>query len=253
MDTPQAEPLTIEGKEVSLEILHEDDHVLVVNKPQGIVAHPTSGNWSGTLLNALLAHFQLHEKNGKPTKHTTKPRIVHRLDKNTSGVMVVAKTPEAHRGLASQFERHKITREYEALLWSVPENMTGVIDIPIGRHITHSKLVSTQTKDPKHATTDYRMMDQFGERASRVQLLPRTGRTHQLRVHMTSIGCPILGDTMYGGKKVNNIEGIIIPRMMLHAQTLGFQHPTTGKFQEYSVAPPFDIQNIVQALKSFSP
>jgi len=252
MDTPQAEPLTIEGKEVYLDILHEDDSLLVVNKPPGIVVHPTSGNWSGTLLNALLAHVQSHEKNGRHPKDAPKPRFVHRLDKNTSGVMVVPKTSKAHRALASQFEQHTIARAYEALLWGIPQDKTGVIDIPIGRHITHSKMVSPQTKDPKPATTDYRVVAQFGERASRVQLLPRTGRTHQLRVHMTSIGCPILGDTMYGGEKVSNIEGIIFPRVMLHAQTLGFQHPTTGNFQEYSVASPFDIQNIVQALKSFS-
>lgn len=247
MDTPQPEELTIEGEEVPLEILHEDDLLLVVNKPANIVVHPTSGNWSGTLLNAILSHLQ----SDAPTSQVqSKVRFVHRLDKSTSGVMVIAKTPEVHRALATQFEQHTITRVYDGLLWGIPKPETGMIDLAIGRDVTNSKMVSAQTNEPKGASTEFRVSQKFGERASRVQLLPRTGRTHQLRVHMASIGYPILGDTTYGGEKVHQIEEITIPRVMLHAKTLGFQHPTLGNFQEYSAGLPPDMQRICQALEN---
>ncbi len=249
MDTPQAGSLTIGGEEYQLEVLYEDDILLVVNKPAGIVVHPTSGNWSGTLLNVLLAHFQTSEKSGRDSMSTPKPGLVHRLDKNTSGVMVIAKTAEAHRALGSQFEQHTITRVYEALLWGIPQDTNGVIDLPIGRDSQNSKIISSKTKHPKHAITEYHVIRHFGNQSSQVQLYPRTGRTHQLRVHTASMGCPILGDTMYGGKKVGNIEELIIPRVMLHAQSLGFQHPTTGTFQKYSADLPLDMQHIGQVLE----
>ncbi|MDT7041319.1 RluA family pseudouridine synthase [Candidatus Nitronereus thalassa] len=250
IDTPQPETLSLAGKTVPLDVLYEDECHLVLNKPAGIVVHPTSGHWSGTLLNAILSHFQL-----QPTPHhdsidTPKPRFVHRLDKNTSGVMVVAKTREAHRALAWQFEQHTITRVYEALIWDIPADSQGVINLPIGRDRKNRKLVSAQTNEPKPATTEYRMVQRFGKKASHVQLVPKTGRTHQIRAHMGSIGCPILGDTTYGGQKVNSIEKRMIPRVMLHARTLGFRHPKTGKFQEYSTTLPSDMQSTVQALKN---
>ncbi len=246
MDTPQPQPLTREGKEVPLEILHEDDQLLVINKPAGIVVHPTSGNWSGTLLNAILAHLQPGQDK---SKNHSKVRFVHRLDKSTSGIMVIAKTSEAHRALGIQFEYHTITRIYEALVWGIPNTYSGVIELPIGRDRQNGTWVSAQTEEPKHAITEYRVMQTYGERASRVQLLPQTGRTHQLRVHMASIGCPILGDTMYGGEMVNQIDEIKFPRVMLHARTLGFQHPMSGSFEEYSAAPPSTMQTICQAWK----
>ena len=146
MDTPQPEPLTLEGAPLPLDILYEDDMLLVVNKPAGIVVHPTSGNWSGTLLNGLLSHFQ---KSDNFSKSTPKPRVVHRLDKNTSGIMVIAKTAEAHRTLALQFEQHTITRIYETLVWGAPENETGVIELPIGRDSKNSKIISANTDQPK--------------------------------------------------------------------------------------------------------
>jgi len=246
MDTPQPELLTIGGEEVSLEILHEDDLLLVVNKPAGIVVHPTSGNWSGTLLNAILSHFQTDQHS---TEEHSNVRFVHRLDKSTSGVMVIAKTPEAHRAIGIQFEHHTITRIYEALVWGSPNTMQEVIDLPIGRDIKNTKLISAQTVEPKRAITEYKVIQRFGEKASRVKLLPRTGRTHQLRTHMALIGCPILGDIMYGEDKVSQIEELTIPRVMLHARTLGFQHPTLGCFQKYSADPPSDMQAICQALE----
>jgi 23S rRNA pseudouridine1911/1915/1917 synthase len=248
MDTPQPEPLTIDGETLPLDILYEDTTLLVINKPAGIVVHPTSGNWSGTLLNALLSHFQSNEANQSATKETPKPGLVHRLDKHTSGIMVIAKTAEAHRSLTSQFEHHTITRVYEALVWGRLKDKIGVIQLPIGPDVKNHKLISPHTDQPKHAITEYQVIRHFEETASQVRLSPRTGRTHQLRVHMASINCPILGDTTYGGEKVSQIEGITIPRLMLHARTLGFHHPTLGHFQEYSVESPTDIQTVGQAL-----
>lgn len=246
MDTPQPEILTIEGEEVPLEILHEDDFLLVVNKPAGIVVHPTSGNWSGTLLNAILSHLK---SSTLASQEQSKVRFVHRLDKSTSGVIVIAKTPEAHRALANQFERHTITRLYEALLWGIPKPEAGIIDLAIGRDVTNNKMVSAKTDEPKRASTEFRVMQKIGKKFSLVQLLPRTGRTHQLRVHMASIGCPIVGDTTYGGEKVHQIEEMTIPRVMLHARTLGFQHPRLKSYQEYSATLPSAMQNIIQALE----
>ncbi len=252
MDTPQPEPLTIDGETLPLDILYEDDTVLVINKPAGIVVHPTSGNWSGTLLNALLSHFQSNEANQSARKETPKPGLVHRLDKHTSGVMVITKTAAAHRSLTSQFEQHTITRVYEALIWGKPKDKTGVIQLPIGQDVKNHKLISPQTDQPKHAITEYHVIQHFEETASHVRLSPRTGRTHQLRVHMASINCPILGDTTYGREKVSHIEGIPIPRVMLHARILGFHHPSLGTFQEYSADLPSDMQQIGQTLKSQS-
>jgi 23S rRNA pseudouridine1911/1915/1917 synthase len=249
MDTPQPESLSLQGDTVPLEVLYEDEGLLVINKPPGIVVHPTSGHWSGTLLNALLSHIQLREESHRALKETPKPRLVHRLDKNTSGVMVVAKTAKAHHALALQFEQHTITREYQAFIWRTPTEKTGVIDLPIGRNIKNHKIVSSQTERPKKAITEYRVERPLGESASQVLLFPRTGRTHQLRVHMASMGCPILGDLTYGEKPVDTLKEITIPRVMLHAKNLGFRHPTTNTFQEYSANLPSDMQNVFHALE----
>ena len=249
MDTPQPGPLLVNGEAVPLEILHEDEALLVVNKPAGIVVHPASGNWSGTLVNALLAHFhgkgdsEAHCKSGK-----AKPGLVHRLDKDTSGVMVIAKTDHVHRVLAAQFEAHSITRIYEALLWQIPRQNHGVIELAIGRDRVDAKKISSNTGRPQSAVTEFRVLQKSGNFASHVMLFPRTGRTHQLRAHMASLGCPILGDETYGDQKVGRVKEIGIPRVMLHARTLGFQHPLSGLFQEYLVSLPSDMQMICQSL-----
>ncbi len=237
IDTPQPGPLLVDGEAVPLEILYEDEALLVLNKPAGIVVHPASGNWSGTLVNALLAHFQTMEEAGTLPAGRAQPGMVHRLDKYTSGVMVIAKTDHAHRVLAGQFEQHSIIRTYEALVWGVPLHEHGVIDLAIGRDRRESQKVSSDTWRPQRAVTEYRVLRQWGELASYVALSPHTGRTHQLRVHLASLGCPILGDKTYGGQKVCRVTEIDIPRVMLHARTLGFEHPVSGIFQEYSSGP----------------
>jgi 23S rRNA pseudouridine1911/1915/1917 synthase len=249
MDTPQPGPLLVNGELVPLEILFEDEALLVLNKPAGVVVHPTSGNWSGTLVNALLAYFQAKGDSGTVEVGTVQPGLVHRLDKNTSGVMVIAKADQAHRALAAQFEKHSIIRIYEALVWGVPPQEQGVIELAIGRDRVKGKIVSSNTAQPQRAVTEYRVVQKCGVLASHVALSPRTGRTHQLRAHLASLGCPVLGDETYGAQKVRRVKEIDIPRVMLHAQTLGFQHPLSGEYQEHSSELPADMQRVLDALR----
>ena len=248
LDKPGPGPLMVDDQSVQLEVIYEDEALLVVNKPAGIVVHPTSGNWQGTLLNGLLEHFQLSDKKNELKAGSIYPGLVHRLDKETSGVMVVAKTNPAHRVLCSQFEEHTIVRRYEALVYGRPKNDQGTINLTIGRDVNDGKKVSGNTTKPQAAVTDYTVLQQFGNFASRVELTPRTGRQHQLRVHMASLGCPILGDELYGGQKVCQIQRIKIQRMMLHARSLKFCHPILMTYQEYVTEQPADIWTISQAL-----
>ncbi|NKB81038.1 MAG: RluA family pseudouridine synthase [Nitrospirales bacterium] len=250
METPQPGPLMAQGVVVSLEILYEDAMLLVLNKPAGIVVHPASGHWTGTLMNALLRHFQASERTSSNGNRMSQPGLVHRLDKNTSGVMVVAKTDQAHRALAVQFERHTIVRTYEALICGTPQNNHGVIEQAIGRDTKEKRTCSPNTEKPKVSVTEYSIASRFKDLASHVLLYPQTGRTHQLRVHMLSLGHPILGDYTYGGEKSCWVEEIPVPRVMLHARTLGFQHPSLGVFQEYTVSPPSDMQRMFQELEA---
>jgi 23S rRNA pseudouridine1911/1915/1917 synthase len=248
MDTPKPGPLLVNGEAVPLEILYEDEALLVLNKLAGIVVHPASGNWSGTLVNALLAHFQVEGDSETIKGGMAQPGLVHRLDKNTSGVMVIAKTDHAHRALAAQFEKHSIIRMYEALVWGVLGHEHGVIELAIGRDRVAEKKVSSNTARPQRAVTEYRVLQKLGDLTSHVSLSPRTGRTHQLRAHLSSLGCPILGDEMYGDQKVCRVQEIDIPRVMLHAKTLGFQHPLSGEYQEHSSEFPADMQSVLDAL-----
>ena len=248
-DIPKAEPLELRGESIPLEILHEDDALLVLNKPADLVVHPAPGHWSGTLVNALLHHFEMSGSTVSTIGGKERPGLVHRLDKDTSGVMVIAKTDEAHRGLAIQFKHHTITRVYEALIWGVPRKGYGVIELAIGRDTKERKKFSTRTAKPKESATEYKVDKRFGKLAAHVLLYPRTGRTHQLRVHLNSLGHPILGDQTYGGKKVISVAGIEIPRVMLHARTLGFRHPITGALGEYTMPTPPDMAQVQQALQ----
>lgn len=248
-DIPKAEPLELRGESIPLEILHEDDALLVLNKPADLVVHPAPGHWSGTLVNALLHHFEMSGSTVSTIGGKERPGLVHRLDKDTSGVMVIAKTDEAHRGLAVQFKHHTITRVYEALIWGVPRKGYGVIELAIGRDTKERKKFSTRTARPKESATEYKVDKRFGKLAAHVLLYPRTGRTHQLRVHLNSLGHPILGDQTYGGKRVTSVARIEIPRVMLHARTLGFRHPITGALGEYTMPSPPDMAQVQQALQ----
>ena len=250
MDVPKPEPLALKGEAIPLEILFEDDQLLVLDKPPGIVVHPAPGNWSGTLVNALLHHFQTSGGTVSTIGGKERPGLVHRLDKETSGVMVIAKTDQAHRHLAAQFKHHTITRIYEALVCGVPKKSHGLIELAIGRDSKERKKFSARTGRPKESATEYKVDRRFGKVAARVLLYPRTGRTHQLRVHLASLGQPILGDPTYGGRKVCSLNGIEIPRVMLHAATLGFQHPVTGEYQEFNRLSPPDMHKIMAELEA---
>ncbi len=248
-EIPKAEPLELKGESIPLEILYEDDDLLVLNKPAGLVVHPAPGHWSGTLVNALLHHFETSGGSVSTIGGKERPGLVHRLDKDTSGVMVIAKTDQAHRGLAAQFKQHTIVRAYEALIWGVPKKGHGLIELAIGRDSKERKKFSARTARPKESATEYRVEHRFGKLAAHVLLLPRTGRTHQLRVHLASIGHPILGDPTYGGRKVLLIDDVEVPRVMLHARTLGFAHPTSGRYREYTMPFPPDMASVRQALQ----
>lgn len=249
MDVPKPEPLSIRGEAIPLDILFEDDALLVLNKPPGIVAHPAPGNWTGTLVNALLHHFQTSGGTISTIGGKERPGLVHRLDKETSGIMVVTKTDAAHRALATQFKLHTITRVYEAVVWGVPKKGRGLIELAIGRDIKDRKKFSARTTSPKQSSTEYVVARRYGQVAAHVLLYPRTGRTHQLRVHLTSLGHPILGDHTYGGRRVCAIKELTIPRVMLHARTLGFIHPSTGVREEFTRPMPVDMEMVVSELE----
>ena len=247
---PRPEPLEIGPEPIPLEIIHEDDSLLVLNKQAGLVVHPAPGHWTGTLVNALLHHMNTHEGSLSIIGGKERPGLVHRLDKDTTGILVVAKTDPAHRSLANQFKKHSISREYEALVWDKPKSGEGRIDLSIGRDTKDRKKFSSRTTRPKESFTRYRVLQRFGKAAAHLALIPGTGRTHQLRVHLSAIGCPILGDYTYGGKKVMSIQSIMVPRVMLHAKKLGFIHPVRQNEMEFTAPLPHDMREIMENLKT---
>ncbi len=248
LEVPRAEPLELKPEAIPIAVLYEDEALLVLNKPPGLVVHPAPGHWAGTLVNALLHHFQRPGGSLSSIGGKERPGLVHRLDKETSGVMVVAKTDRAHAGLTAQFKLHSITREYEALVWGRVQKPRGVIELAIGRDRKERKKFSARTARPKDSVTEYQVLTRFGLRASHVVLYPRTGRTHQIRVHLSSIGHPVLGDLTYGGRKVMRLDGVDLPRVMLHARVLGFVHPTSARYHQFSAAAPADMTAAIEAL-----
>jgi 23S rRNA pseudouridine1911/1915/1917 synthase len=246
---PRPEPIEIGPEPIPLAILYEDESLLVLNKPAGLVVHPAPGHWTGTLVNALLHHMQSGEEHLSSIGGKERPGLVHRLDKETTGIIVVAKTDQAHRLLAAQFKSHSITRVYEALVWGGPPTREGKIELSIGRDTKDRKTFSTRTTNPRESLTSYRIKERFGKMAAHLELFPGTGRTHQLRVHLKAIECPILGDQTYGGKKVMEVGGMVIPRVMLHAKVLGFVHPVSNDRLTFSAELPEDMEAVRNALK----
>lgn len=220
---------------IPLDIIFQDDYLLVINKPAGMVVHPASGNYSGTLVNALLYHC----KNLPTVSGSLRPGIVHRLDKDTSGLMVVAKNNEAHYRLAEQFQDHTIKRKYVALVKGEVELDEGGIDLPIARHPRNRERMAISYANAKDAQTIYRVLKRFSG-YTLIELIPKTGRTHQLRVHLAYIGHPILGDIKYG------VRSDKISRPALHAQVLGFSHPATGKYIEFFTDLPADMKGLIK-------
>jgi len=274
-DVPKPAPLEIGGEAIPLEVLYEDDALLVLNKPAGIVVHPAPGHWSGTLVNALLYHMQkmgtvpIFSQGDCPLGGEERvrglasiggrerPGLVHRLDKGTSGVMVIAKTDAAHQGLSKQFKTHSIRRVYLALVIGAVKGRAGRVELAIGRDTKNRKKISARTTSPREAVTEFQVVERFGGKragfeTTLVEVRPQTGRTHQIRVHLAALGHPLLGDETYGGRKVCAIGDLCIERPMLHARTLGFSHPTTGKYLEYTVPPQADMEGLLRTLRQAS-
>ncbi|MBN9241888.1 MAG: RluA family pseudouridine synthase [Mesorhizobium sp.] len=268
VEVPEPEPAEPQGEAIPLDILYEDDALVVVNKPAGLVVHPGAGNWTGTLVNALIHHCgdSLSGIGG-----VKRPGIVHRLDKDTSGVMVVAKTDHAHRALSEAFADHgrtgDLARAYVALVWGVPTPAVGTIDAPLGRAADRiRRAVVPQTRDDaRHAVTHYAVEERFGEDrrdfapASLVECRLETGRTHQIRVHMAHIGHPLVGDRDYGQAfrtKANRLPEPLratvqaFPRQALHARLLEFSHPDTHLTMRFEAPLPGDMEELVGAFRN---
>lgn len=238
-----AEPLA-EAEDIPLDIVYEDEHLLVVNKPKGMVVHPAAGNYTGTLVNGLLYHCKgnLSGING-----VLRPGIVHRIDKNTSGLLVVAKSDIAHNSLSEQLKEHSITREYHAVVYGHLKSENGTVDAPLGRHSIDRKKMCVTDKNSKSAVTHYEVMEEFRD-FTYIKCILETGRTHQIRVHMAYIGHPLAGDDVYGPKKViTELEG-----QCLHAAKLGFIHPVRGEYMEFKSPLPEVFEKFLQKQRNIS-
>ncbi len=244
IERPVAEPLARDGKPEDLSVLFEDSEVLVMDKPSGVVMHPGSGHWADTILNAALHYCAVSGQS-----HVL-PRLVHRLDRETSGVIVMAKTKRAHTSLGNQFAGHAILRVYVALISKVPEQACVIFDEPIGRDRRRAARVSNDTLRPKPAVTSCQVLHSYGDLAALVELRPQTGRTHQLRAHVSLSGHPILGDAEYGGLVHLPSPNKRINRVMLHARSLGFRHPVTGASMELNSPIPPEMLELCQLLEA---
>lgn len=256
---PPAAPAQPQAQTIALDILYEDDDVLVINKPAGMVVHPAAGNWDHTLVNALLAHCgeSLSGIGG-----VARPGIVHRLDKETSGLMVVAKNDGAHQALSRQFADRSLSRVYQAVVWGLPNPLNGEIEGAIGRHPRNRQKMAVVPHGGKEALTYYKTLEAFGVLAALVECRLATGRTHQIRVHMTHQGHPLVGDPLYGtrrssGKTAKGQEGIVarlqaFPRQALHAGEIKWIHPRTGKSMTFKAPLPDDLKALLKALRQMS-
>ena len=241
IDENYEEKIDILPENIPLDILYEDDDVLVVNKPSGMVVHPAPGNYSGTLVNALMYHC-----NTLSTINTlVRPGIVHRIDADTSGLLLVAKNDEAHLFLAEQIKNHTVTRKYVALVWGVINEDTATIDAPIGRDKNNRKKMCVTADNSKESITNIRVIERY-DKATFIECHLETGRTHQIRVHMDYIGHPIVNDPVYGHNKLIDKEF----GQMLHAKVLGFIHPKTKEYMEFNIDVPDKFKEILESFKS---
>lgn len=237
---PEAAEPEIAAEDIPLAVLYEDEDVLVVDKPKGMVVHPAPGHYSGTLVNAVLWHCrgQLSGING-----VLRPGIVHRIDRDTTGSLIVCKNDMAHRTIAAQLKEHSLNRTYRAVVHGVLESEEGTINAPIGRDERDRKRMAVNEKNGKEAVTHYKVLKRFREHTY-IECRLETGRTHQIRVHMTSIGHPLLGDEIYGSRKTSfHLEG-----QTLHAHRLGFIHPTSGSYIEVEAPLPTYFQRLLDIL-----
>ncbi len=239
---PSPKELLLKPQELPLGILYEDEHLIVINKDPGVVVHPAAGNMEGTLVHGLLYHCQDLSGIGG----VMRPGIIHRLDKDTSGVLVVAKTDLAHQSLVEQFKKRQVRKIYLAIVAGCPAHHSGTIDTLMGRHPVHRKKMAVLERGGRTAVTEYEVVEAFRQ-AALLRVIIKTGRTHQIRVHMAHIGCPVIGDAVYGGKKAQ-MEGIT--RQCLHASQLTIAHPLTTEILQFDAPLPEDMKNLLAALRS---
>jgi len=231
------ESTDINPENIPLDIRYEDDDIIIVNKQSGMVVHPANGNYTGTLVNALIYHTKSLSNND------TRPGIVHRIDKDTSGLLMIAKNDETHCYLSSLLSKHDITRKYIALVWGVIPHDTGTIDAPIGRDKNDRQKMSVTDENSKDAITHFKVLERYNN-ATLIELKLETGRTHQIRVHMNYIGYPVVNDPVYGRRKIINDYG-----QMLHAAKLGFIHPKTKEYIEFDAELPEEFMKILEQFK----
>ncbi len=241
LEVPEAVEPEIEAEPIPLDILYEDKDIILINKPKGMVVHPAAGHYSQTLVNGLMYHCrgELSGING-----VMRPGIVHRIDMDTTGVLIVCKNDFAHNSIAEQLKVHSITRKYYAIVHGVISENDGMVDAPIGRHPVDRKKMSINDKNGKHAVTHYRVLERF-KQFTYVECQLETGRTHQIRVHMASLNHPLLGDSVYGPSKCPfKLQG-----QTLHAGVLGIIHPRTGEYMEFSAPLPEYFENLLEKLR----
>ena len=255
VDVPPPQVAAPEAEAIPLDILFEDNQLVVVNKPAGMVVHPAPGNPDQTLVNALIAHCgdSLSGIGG-----VKRPGIVHRIDKDTSGLMVAAKNDQAHQHLSAAFARHDIERSYHCVVWGMPQPREGRIEGNIGRSSQDSKKMAVVRGSGKHAVTHYRVLQNLGDGAALLHCRLETGRTHQIRVHLSTLGYPLIGDPLYGRatparrsrlSPLAREAALAFPRQALHAATLGFQHPRSGEMLRWEAPLPPDLTNLISGLQ----
>ena len=243
-EVPEAVEAEIKAENIPLDILYEDEDLILINKPKGMVVHPAAGHYEGTLVNGLMYHCkdQLSGING-----VMRPGIVHRIDMDTTGVLVVCKNDFSHNSIAEQLKVHSITRKYYAIVYGNIKEDEGTVHAPIGRHQTDRKKMSINSKNGRDAITHYRVLERFGQ-YTYIECQLETGRTHQIRVHMTSLGHPLLGDEVYGpSKQPFHLQG-----QTLHAGVLGFIHPRTGNYMEFQAPLPEYFEELLRKLRTVS-
>ena len=241
VNIPEPKELDVEPQKMDLDIVYEDDDVILINKPKGMVVHPAPGHTTDTLVNGLLYHCKDHLSgiNG-----VARPGIVHRIDRDTTGILIVCKNDMSHNSIAAQLKEHSITRRYRALVHGNVKNDTGTVEGPIGRHPVDRKKMAINERNGKPAVTHYTVLERFGN-YTLIECVLETGRTHQIRVHMTSIGHPLVGDEVYGPAKCPfKLQG-----QSLHAMVLGFVHPRTGEYMEFSADLPAYFEDLLRKLR----
>ena len=241
LEIPDETPMEILAEDIPLDILYEDKDIIVINKPQGMVVHPAAGHYSGTLVNALLFHCpnELSKVNGP-----LRPGIVHRIDKDTSGIMIVAKNDYAHNELSLQLKKYSVVRKYIAIVYNNIIDDFGTVDAPVGRHPKDRKKMTVINKNSKKAITHFTVLERFGD-FTLIEASLVTGRTHQIRVHMKYLGHPILGDYTYGPKK----QPFKLNGQMLHARFLAFNHPSTKEYMEFKTPVPEYFEDVINILR----